>query len=634
MKKTLLIFFFLTISSLCFSQEKIDINAFSFPQSWKNEANSIVIDRQKRIEIVNQNSMKNTISELYLISNEKGLKEMDFSVYYDKLTKIKALELKLYNKAGELVRTIKEKDFLDLSIADGFCMFTDNRIKFLKLNYTHYPFYAKFDYEVIDENTITIFPFIPIQREGERIAHVSYSLTYPPDFSINPVEKNLKAFRVVADKNTTAITYSGQDMVAPDQEDLNMRYIDLLPVVRFSNNKFALAGVKGTANSWEDFGIWYHKNMLNGLDELPANTVTKMQMLTKDAQNDVEKARIIFDYVQNNTRYISIQVGLGGWKPLSAKEVDKLGYGDCKALTNYTKALLKSIGITAYYTIIHASNSVVDIDEKVISLQGNHVILTIPSDNGNIFLECTSQKIPFGYLGISTDNRKALIIKPDGAYFVKTLSIYANENNLDVRFIVDMSDLHLIKTTASFENKGTFYNAVYSLNVSNKEEVISYIKKRFSNLKMLKIVDYHLENDKEQIIYKEQVKIESDFIGAKMGNDYMISLNPFLNIVGIPKNYKERQSGFYVTREKKYKIEIMYLLPSGFKIMHLPDYQKIESQFGTNEITLKQEGNTLFVTEEFLLKSGEYKKEEYADFRKFLLNAVEHNNAKFILTKI
>jgi hypothetical protein len=53
----------------------------------------------------------------------------------------------------------------------------------------------------------------------------------------------------------------------------------------------------------------------------------------------IMKAKLIYDYVQQKSRYVSIQVGIGGWKPMDASDVDRLGYGDCKGLTNYTKAL-------------------------------------------------------------------------------------------------------------------------------------------------------------------------------------------------------------------------------------------------------------------------------------------------------
>ncbi|WP_315822799.1 hypothetical protein [Paraflavitalea speifideaquila] len=48
-----------------------------------------------------------------------------------------------------------------------------------------------------------------------------------------------------------------------------------------------------------------------------------MKDLVKDAKDDREKARIIYDYLQKNFRYVSIQLGIGGWRSLSADFTDQ-----------------------------------------------------------------------------------------------------------------------------------------------------------------------------------------------------------------------------------------------------------------------------------------------------------------------
>ena len=191
----------------------------------------------------------------------------------------------------------------------------------------------------------------------------------------------------------------------------------LFPSARFALDKFNLEGVYGDAKSWADHGAWMYTTLLKDTEELPAETIEKMKVLVAGAKDDNEKARRIYEYMQNKTRYVSIQLGIGGWKPMLAKNVDKLGYGDCKALTNYTRALLKAVGVESYYTVIYSGAQKRDFSADFVTMQGNHIILALPQkDKKYLFLECTSQSIPFGFQGDFTDDRLALLIKPEGRF--------------------------------------------------------------------------------------------------------------------------------------------------------------------------------------------------------------------------
>lgn len=633
MIKKILCIVVLATTTTNFAQKKLDFSVSNLPSSLLNNRNRVVINRDENHEILSQTIIKQNFSEINLIKNEDGLSELDRSIVYDKLSKIKNLEFKIYNSNGELVKTYKEKDFTDSSLADGFSILTDNRLKFLNFNYYTYPFFTKFDYETEEANTISLPSFSPLHSPEEKVLAASYQLIFPNGFIINKNESNLKEYNVLKNETSNSISYKVLNTEAPEYEDLNSDYVSFLPIVRFSNNTFALGNVKGVANNWNEFGIWYHENFLKGLNQLPEATVSKMKSLVKNAKSDFEKSKIIFDYVQNNTRYISIQIGIGGWKPFSASEVDRLGYGDCKALTNYTKSLLEAVDVNSYYTIIHANDKIVNIDEKNLSLQGNHVILTVPLTEGNVFLECTSQKIPFGYLGSFTDNRKALVIKPDGAYFVTTHSNNEDQNILEANIKVNLNNMEQVKTDVLFVNKGIFYNNIYSLNTKNKEEVSDYLKSVFSSLKNLNIADYKFEDDKENYVFKEVVQLNSGFIGSKMGNDFMVTINPFLNLERIPKKYKNRKTSFAISRGKTYKILTEFIIPEGYYISYKPEISNLNTKFGLHEITVHQEEKRIAITQNFVLKSGKYSKEDYEPYYQFIKAISLNNSSKFIISK-
>src|SRR5262249_15482735 len=111
--------------------------------------------------------------------------------------------------------------------------------------------------------------------------------------------------------------------------------------------KFEYAGYEGDMSTWQSYGKW-EASLMVGRDELPESTRQKVMELTKNLKTTEEKTKALYEYVQGKTRYVSISLGIGGLQPFPASVVDQVGYGDCKALSNYTVSLLKIAGIRAY----------------------------------------------------------------------------------------------------------------------------------------------------------------------------------------------------------------------------------------------------------------------------------------------
>ncbi len=117
-----------------------------------------------------------------------------------------------------------------------------------------------------------------------------------------------------------------------------------LPVLSITPTTFEVEGYKGEMNSWEALGKW--QLLLNaGREELPAETQAKVRELVANIPSKEAKIKVLYEYMQSRTRYVGIQLGIGGWQPFPASKVDSKGYGDCKALSNYMKALLNVVGI-------------------------------------------------------------------------------------------------------------------------------------------------------------------------------------------------------------------------------------------------------------------------------------------------
>ncbi len=156
--------------------------------------------------------------------------------------------------------------------------------------------------------------------------------------------------------------------------------------------------------------------------------------------DDKEKMKLIYKYLQNNFRYVSIQLGIGGYKPFQASFVNKKKYGDCKALSNYMQACLDAVGITSYQALINAEYNSEKVDPLFPQNAFNHVILCVPGKKDTTWLECTSNTTDFGMLGSFTENRNALLITPDGGVLVSTPKSKASENIFNMSTKVTLND--------------------------------------------------------------------------------------------------------------------------------------------------------------------------------------------------
>ena len=206
-------------------------------------------------------------------------------------------------------------------------------------------------------------------------------------------------------------------------EEYSPSISNFLPNVKIVPIEFKY-DILGSFKDWISFGNWQYE-LLQGLNELPDNEKNRIQALIKNIDDDKEKIRTLYHYLQDETRYINVTIETGGLKPYSASYVSQNKFGDCKALTNYFKSVLDNIQIPAYYTKVYAGSPILEIDKNFPSQQSNHIILYIPLKDEDIWLDCTSDGA-FNYLGTFTQNRNALVISKDNSRFVKTPNLKTN----------------------------------------------------------------------------------------------------------------------------------------------------------------------------------------------------------------
>jgi hypothetical protein len=373
---------------------------------------------------------------------------------------------------------------------------------------------------------------------------------------------------------------------------------------------------------------------LEGTIDISDETKAKIIALIGTEKNPIEKAKIIYKYLQEKSRYVSIQVGIGGFKPMYAKDVDRLSYGDCKALSNYTRALLNVVNVPSYDVLLYGDKNKKNIKSDFASIQGNHMILCIPNGNENVFLECTSQSDPFGYQAGFTDDRDVLILKPEGGEIVRTKKYIDKDNSQNSKGNIVIDENGALKGNVSIVSEGAQYgNKARVENVLPTEKEAFY-KEYLDNISNLKLEKISFNNDKQKIIFTENIEISAENYAKPSVNNLIFEVNVFNKNKSNLKRIRNRKTPFEIQRGYIDNDEIEIQIPQGFSIETLPQKMTLSTKFGdyTAEIIKKEDKNFLY-KRSFFVKKGLYKNTEYEEYRLFMEQVTRNDNAKIIITK-
>ena len=623
--------FLLFISSYSFSQSKDVYTSLLIPAELKAKANAVVRFETKTVEILSIEEIKVTKKRITTVFNKYGNRHINAGEGYDNNSEIVHIEAYIYNASGEEIKKIKERDFTDASAVSQISIYEDNRVKYLKYIPIKYPYTVEYTSEVIYRNTAFFPNWQPIDDYFVSVQHSEYEIINTAGLELKAKKENFDNYNI---QEISEHHFIADDINGIKYEAYTPGLKSIIPRYKVALKAFSMIGVEGVNNNWNDFGKWMYDRLLTGTDDIPQERIAEVRSLTAGIDDKIERAKIIYKYMQDKTRYISIQVGIGGWKPMLANDVDKLGYADCKGLTNYTKALLEAVDVPSYYTLVYGGKSIRNIDAEFSSTEGNHAILCVPNDDENIFLECTSQTNPFGFTAGFTDDRDVLLVKPEGGEIVHTKIYEADDSVQKTTATIALDDTGSFKADVTITTTGYQYNLHQGTETETDRDQQLHYKEYWDNINDIAIDDITIVNNKEQVIYTESVKLSSTNYASKSGVRLIFQPNMFNKITQIPPRYSERKLDFKIDRSFKDVDEFMIQIPAGLKIEAMTEGKEVETKFGTYKFKIEAlEGNKIKYTRTYILNKGDYQKEDYKAYRDFKKQIVKNDKTKVVLIK-
>ncbi|HET8830065.1 MAG TPA: DUF3857 domain-containing protein, partial [Pelobium sp.] len=632
MKKSTLFFVAFFGFTLLLKAQSYDVELI--PKALRSYAKAVVRKDERTIIINSPSNMIYQIRRATTLLNHTSEDLAQTVILYNKTRKIKSLSLNIYDANGNLISKVKESDFQDRSYIDNFSLFQDDRLKTYRPVIRSYPLTIEEIIEIRCNQTLAIPEWFPQGDDNVSLEKASFEILKNPDYEIRFKSFGMADPAITTQGKTESMKWTLENIQANRYEPYSVNEDKRLPNLKISPVKFSYDGIDGEYTDWKGYGKWVYDKLLSGRNDLSPSTIATIKDLVKDCKNQKEAAQLIYEYAQKKNRYVSVQVGIGGFQPMKASEVDELSYGDCKALVNYTAALLNAVGIESFYTEIKAGSEKIDYLKDFASIsQGNHIILCLPFPKDSIWLECTSKDAPFGFLGSFTQGRRALMIKKDGGELVKTPT-YTWRKNLQERkatFNLKASGNLDGKITTSFsgiqyENRSGFTE----LSPTKKEE---QIKSVYSDIPDFETVSYHLDQEKNSPKWIEKLELNTTHFGTQNGNYLIFDVNP----VNVSKlNLKEvmnRKNQLYINIGYTDIDTISVKIPDNYKIETLPAGVTTNFDFGSYEFKSVFKNGELVTVRKMIIKEGVYPAERYEAFVKLYETAKKHDKSRCMLVK-
>lgn len=562
--------------------------------------------------VVSKNKLKTKYRLKIKINNRKGDQHATISVPYSKLVQLENIEAQLYDSNGKLIRKLKKKDFITRSLFANFSLYEDSFIKEFSLRNHNYPYTIVYSYETIENDFMHLANWFPIEDYTIPTQKATLHLSIPKNYPINILQQKIAAPQIDTTENTFEYTWQSKYSETITDEIFAPYPTSSQPSVLIVPEQFRFEK-EGSLKSWTAYGDW-QLTLLSTLQELPHTEKMKLERLTSNAKTKLEKIRAVYHYLQDETRYINVAIETGGLKPYPASFVANQKYGDCKGLSNYFIALLKHIGIKAYYAKVFAGSPILPIKQEFPSQQFNHILVYIPHKPNDIWLDCTSDAA-FNYLGTFTQNRNALIIQEENSHFVKTPTLTKDDvkekRTITIYYKPEKTQIH-------FRNcyKGMLYEKLlaFKLNTNKREEEATM--RYFLGNNGLTLKNYNIaETYRDSAFININAFCEATDIYKKYGNDILLKNIPF----SIPKfNHPSNRKQSVQIDHPIFKTDsIVYEIPKGYVDTQKTQALIIKNTFGSYKRHLQIKNQKVYVTKSLLIERGKYSLTDYADFYAF-----------------
>jgi hypothetical protein len=399
---------------------------------------------------------------------------------------------------------------------------------------------------------------------------------------------------------------------------------------------------------WSKIGNWYY-NLAAPRSEGGGEVATTARAVAGDG-DFMGRLSKIADFMQQQIRYVGIEVGIGGWQPHAAQDIFRSRYGDCKDKATLMVAMLDAVGIRAAWVSLDVRRGV--IDPNAPTLFGNHMIAAI--------------EIPKGYenprlqaVVTTQSGRRYLIFDPTNPYVpVGQIPDYeqgsyavlaAGQDSQLIQLPVPNPGTETIERKATFElaKDGTLKGQIIMLRSGAEADNWRHALAMGSEKEQRQMFEKLLQRDFSTFTMGDEKVTHVRDLNEPLEMDYSVTAPLYAKGAGNLLLVRPRVVGTDIDGldDKPRKVPISFenvgtwrdefdlKIPAGYAVDDVPDPVSVDVGFATYHSEVKVEGGSLHYKREYVLKKVELEASEYAKLHKLESAITTDENSSAVLKK-
>ena len=468
------------------------------------------------------------------------------------------------------------------------------------------------------------------------------SIEFPKNVSIGYIDFNTENIDLKFSKEATdsgnLYTWTVDNVEGFQSEDRSEAALYYLPHVIIYIKSYEVNGESfNILGDVKDLYSWYAM-LVNQIDE---HSLDEVHQITNEVTNGLtsnrDKAKAIFNWVQDNITYVAFEDGLGGFIPRGAASVCAKRYGDCKDMANLLYEMLNYSGIEAYRTWIGTRDRPYSYYEVPTPMVDNHMITTAIIENDTIFLDATDSYVPFGMPSAFTQTKEALLGLDDDNFKVikvpvqmmdKSTSVINTEMSLDNGSI----KVHEERALTGYEKVDFISDYVYKKDDKTEEEYLNNTLSLGNNkTKYSNITKDNFDNSDAPLRLSYDLTIDN--YAKTVAGKTFINLNIDRTLANSKIDIEDRKYSKKIDNKFKKSYTTTFTVPEGYKISSIPKQLSFDnSAYGFN-IFYTKENNKITQHKELIINTLNVDNNDFETWNDFIKSLVKAYKKSIVIEK-